>query len=89
MGEVIAYDKATGLADIDVKNKFGIGDSLEMISDTGNETFNVTSMVKAKDGSVMEMAPGSGHIVRIPLPKEPTKFALIAKNISPETEPAS
>jgi putative protease len=85
VGEIIAYDKETGLADIDVKNKFSVGDSIELICDKGNETFNIKSMVKVKDGSVMETAPGSGHIVRIPLPKDPSGFGLIAKNISPES----
>jgi len=85
VGEIIAYDKTTGLAEIDVKNKFGVGDSVEMICANGNQTFIIQSMIKAKDGSQMDFAPGSGHIVRIPVPKEPSKVALIAKNISPES----
>ena len=84
VGEIIAYDKETGLAEIDVKNKFGVGDSVEMICANGNQTFTIESMIKAKDGSAMDLAPGSGHIVRIPVPTEPSKVALIAKNISPE-----
>ena len=83
MGEVIGYDKKTGLAEIDVKNKFGVGDSVEMICAHGNQTFTVESMIKAKDGTPMDVAPGSGHVVRIPVPKEPSKVALIAKNIAP------
>ncbi|MDX8384579.1 MAG: tRNA 5-hydroxyuridine modification protein YegQ [Ghiorsea sp.] len=84
VGEIIAYDRETGLAEIDVKNKFGVGDSVEMICANGNQTFTIASMVKAKDGSSMDLAPGSGHIVRIPVPTEPSKVALIAKNIAAE-----
>ena len=84
VGEIIGYDKDTGLAEIDVKNKFGVGDSVEMICANGNQTFTIESMTKAKDGSAMDVAPGSGHIVRIPVPTEPSKVALIAKNIAPE-----
>lgn len=84
VGEIIAYDERTGLADVAVKNKFGVGDSVELICATGNETFTVSSMIKAKDGSAMDIAPGSGHTVRIPLPKAPSKVALLAKNIAPE-----
>jgi len=62
-----------------------VGDSVEMICANGNQTFNIQSMVKAKNGEPMLEAPGSGHIVRIPLPVEPSSFALIAKNIAAES----
>lgn len=35
-GEIRNYDKATGLAEIDVKNKFSVGDKLEVILPGGN-----------------------------------------------------
>ncbi|MGM0953918.1 MAG: tRNA 5-hydroxyuridine modification protein YegQ [Pseudomonadota bacterium] len=52
---------------IDVKNKFAVGDQLELINPAGNLRFSASIMENRK-GESMEYAPGSGHIVRIPKP---------------------
>jgi len=52
---------------IDVKNKFAVGDQLELINPAGNLRFSASVMENRK-GEAMEYAPGSGHIVRIPKP---------------------
>jgi len=52
---------------IDVKNKFAVGDQLELINPAGNLRFSASIMENRK-GEAMEYAPGSGHIVRIPKP---------------------
>jgi putative protease len=52
---------------IDVKNKFVVGDQLELINPAGNLRFSASVMENRK-GEAMEYAPGSGHIVRIPKP---------------------
>jgi putative protease len=66
VGEVLAYDKNTGLLKIDVKNKFHVGDNLELMTPTGNIQFNLSDMI-GKKGSKMDCAPGSGHVVDIPV----------------------
>ena len=38
VGEIRSYDADKGLAEIMVKNKFAVGDSLEIISPQGNQT---------------------------------------------------
>ena len=38
VGEVLSYDAATGVAEIDVKNKFSIGDKLELVTPQGIAT---------------------------------------------------
>ncbi len=88
VGEVIAYDKESGEAEILVKNKFSVGDSIELIDPVGNHTFIVDQMQQAETGVAMSVAPGSGHRVKIKLPVEPSIYALLAKNIAPEEEQA-
>src|SRR6056300_1059618 len=55
--------------EIDVKNKFLVGDELELITPEGNRRFRLENMAN-KDGAPVDTAPGSGHHVRIPLPFE-------------------
>ena len=69
VGDVVAWDAARGLAEITVKNKFGLGDRLELILPAGNREIAVTQMENAA-GEPVEVAPGSGHRVWLPLPKE-------------------
>lgn len=79
VGEITNFDPQTGLAEIDVKNRFGIGDSLEVMYPGGAQTFTLEHMVNDKNVEV-NVAPGSGHIVKIPLPLKDGKFALIMRN---------
>ena len=44
VGEVLTHDPVTGLADIDVKNRFGIGDDLELMTPHGSEYFRLDAM---------------------------------------------
>ncbi|MBN4082362.1 tRNA 5-hydroxyuridine modification protein YegQ [Mariprofundus ferrooxydans] len=81
VGELLAYDETTGLAEFDVKNKFIVGDSVELIDPVGNRTFTVTSMIDARKNAATDMAPGSGHRVKIPVPCKPSKEALLAVNV--------
>ncbi|RZV34175.1 MAG: U32 family peptidase, partial [Chromatiales bacterium] len=54
---------------IDVKNKFETGDLMELVTPAGNITFDLAE-IKNKDDHSVDVAPGSGHVVRIPLPDE-------------------
>lgn len=69
VGDVVAWDAARGLAEITVKNKFGVGDRLELILPAGNREVVVTQMENAA-GEPVNVAPGSGHRVWLPLPPE-------------------
>jgi len=89
VGEVTSYDKESGMAEILVKNKFSVGDSMELIDPSGNHTFVIDQMQQAETGAAMSVAPGSGHRVKIKLPVEPSIYALLAKNIAPEEEQAA
>jgi putative protease len=57
---------ANGMAEIEVKNKFQVGDKLEIIHPAGNQIIDVTDM-RSLDGTAINVAPGSGHRVQIPI----------------------
>ncbi len=79
VGEITAYNKADQSAVIEVKNRFRVGDTLELILPEGNQAFTLESITN-KHGEAMDVAPGSGHIVTIPLPCKANKFSLLARN---------
>ncbi len=67
VGDIVAC--ANGMAEIDVKNKFQVGDKLEIIHPSGNHIVELKEMQNL-DGETLTTAPGSGHRVRIPLQGE-------------------
>lgn len=64
VGEALAYDKERGRLYIDVKNRFAVGDTLQLLSPAGNVNF-VLRQLFDKDNKEIEVAPGSGHTVAI------------------------
>ncbi|TVZ39589.1 putative protease [Alteromonadaceae bacterium 2753L.S.0a.02] len=70
VAEAIAYDAASGWLTLDVKNRFEQGDPVELITPSGNLQFKVEALEK-HDGSRIDVAPGSGHIVKISAPNLP------------------
>ncbi len=66
VGDVTGYD-ADGLAEIAVKNRFAVGDRIEIIRPQGNLELVIAAMCNTENQPV-SVAPGSGHHVRIALP---------------------
>ncbi|MDA8382657.1 MAG: tRNA 5-hydroxyuridine modification protein YegQ [Betaproteobacteria bacterium] len=66
VGDILAHDTATGLSLVCVKNRFRVGDWLEIMHPSGNRRLRLTHMVD-EGGSPVSEAPGSGYRVRIPL----------------------
>lgn len=77
-GEITAFDAETGLADVSVKNKFTVGDRLEMILPGGNRDITIESMFD-KWGNPMQEASGGGYEVKIPLPDADCQYGLLAR----------
>ncbi len=77
-GEIRNYDTATGLAIIDVKNKFSVGDKLELILPEGNQDITVERMENMY-GHAMQEASGGGYEVKIPLPEIHSDKGLLAR----------
>jgi putative protease len=69
------------LAEVDVKNKFILGDSLELMTPKGNVHFNLEKIENRK-GESIEEAKGNGHFVFIPVPADlDLEYALLMRNL--------
>ncbi|MEZ9742756.1 tRNA 5-hydroxyuridine modification protein YegQ [Vibrio splendidus] len=70
------------LAEVEVKNKFLVGDSLEMMTPKGNIVFKLEVMENRKSQPVDD-AKGNGHFVFIPVPADlDLEFGLLMRNLS-------
>ncbi len=78
VAEVAGYDPVSGLAQLTVKNRFAIGDEMELITPRGNRRFRLDSLFD-QEGSPLSAAPGSGWTVRTPLPADVGEMALLAR----------
>ncbi len=67
----------SGMAEISVKNRFQVGDRLEIIHPKGNRVVEVERM-QSESGEEIAVAPGAGHRVFIPL-DEGLEDALVAR----------
>ena len=71
VGDAVRFDTARGLMEIEVKNKFTVGDRLECVHPGGNHSWVVERMENAA-GKPVDVASGSGHRVWIALPEQHT-----------------
>ncbi|SMF96307.1 putative protease [Methylomagnum ishizawai] len=78
VGEITGYDAESGKADVLVKNKFAVGDRLELILPEGNRDVVLEAM-EDKNGAPLAEAPGGGWEVRIPLSARDARHGLIAR----------
>ena len=78
VGEILDYDAGTGLAHVLAKNRFAIGDRLEVITPAGNHE-RVIEHIEGLDGQRRAIVPGGGHEVRIPLPPGDYTLGLLAR----------
>ncbi len=68
-GDAVRFDAARGLMEIEVKNRFAVGDRLECVHPSGNHEWALARMVDAA-GETVAVAPGNGHRVWLDLPPE-------------------
>jgi putative protease len=68
VGDAVAFDAARGLMQVNARNKFSVGDRLEIIHPKGNFDVSVHRLENA-DGEAVQAALGSGHTVWIDLPQ--------------------
>jgi len=81
VGEVLGGDGHW--LDIEVKNRFHLGDTLELMTPAGNLPFRLTAL-ETRSGEPIEVAPGSGHRVRVPRPPDVTclEYALLTVDLA-------
>lgn len=70
------------LAEVEVKNKFLLGDTLELMTPNGNINFTLEEMENRKSEKVDD-AKGNGHFVFIPMPEDlDLSYGLLMRNLS-------
>ena len=79
VGHVTEID-AEGWATVEVKNRFAVGDTLEIIHPEGNQTITLEQMTRK--GQPVDVAPGNGIQVKIPNMQGKEK-ALVARIMNP------
>lgn len=80
VGEFTGVRK-NGMAEIAVKNKFLLGDEVEMMAPNGNIIFTINQMFNRK-GEAVEAALGDGHFVFVPVPEDvQLDYALLMRNL--------
>ena len=70
-----------GLVEIAVKNRFDKGHQVELMTPQGNLTFTLDH-IENKKGETMEVAPGNGYTVYVPVPEEvDVNYGLLMRNL--------
>ncbi|MDR8522951.1 prephenate-dependent tRNA uridine(34) hydroxylase TrhP [Shewanella fidelis] len=67
VGEFTGKRNDAGLAEVEVKNKFLLGDSVEVMTPQGNLTIKLETIINRK-GESIEAGLGSGHFVFLDVP---------------------
>ncbi|WP_348666002.1 tRNA 5-hydroxyuridine modification protein YegQ [Arsenophonus symbiont of Ornithomya chloropus] len=74
--------RKNGLAEVDVKNKFFVGDHLELMTPLGNIEFTLNKLVNEKNLDIT-VVPGNGYKVYLPIAKNINlSFALLIRNLN-------
>ena len=79
VGQIIDIDNE-GWATVEVKNRFAVGDTIEIIHPQGNQTLVLEAMTRK--GDAVDVAPGNGIQVKIPN-MQGKEQALIARIMNP------
>ncbi|WP_213908746.1 tRNA 5-hydroxyuridine modification protein YegQ [Stutzerimonas nitrititolerans] len=74
-------ERRNGLAEVKVKNRFAIGDKLELMTPQGNLNLRLEKL-ESKRGEAIEVAPGDGHTVYLPVPEDvELQYALLMREL--------
>ncbi len=78
VADVTRYYADSGEAELEIKNRFAVGDRLELITPQGNRKFRVETM-RTLQGEAIDVAPGSGWKVRVKLPAPAGDMAMLTR----------
>jgi putative protease len=69
------------MAQVTVKNRFGLGDHMELMTPQGNFHFDLHQLQNIK-GEPIDVAPGDGHTVYVPIPDAvDLRFGLLMRDV--------
>ncbi len=74
--------RVEGLAEVQVKNRFAVGDHLELMTPGGNFHFDLSEL-RDRKGQPIQVAPGDGHTVYLPVPEQADlAFGLLMRDVN-------
>ncbi|OPX84701.1 MAG: putative protease YhbU precursor [Pelotomaculum sp. PtaB.Bin104] len=82
IGLVRSYDALTGLATIEQRNRFAIGDEVEILTPEGRPVQQRIKTIYDEEGGRLEAAPHPQQVVRIPVDREVTAYSMLRKPIA-------
>ena len=75
-------ERRNGLAEVKVKNRFALGDHLELMTPRGNYHFDLDQLHNSA-GLPIQVAPGDGHTVYLPIPDQvDLNYALLMRDLT-------
>lgn len=82
VGLVREYDKASGIATIEQRNRFVIGDELELVSPHGTFTVQKVASMKNDEGESIEAAPHPQMTVYMPMDMPVAPFTMLRRKVT-------
>ncbi|MFI8609644.1 tRNA 5-hydroxyuridine modification protein YegQ [Pseudomonas sp. NPDC077649] len=74
-------ERRGALAEVRVKNRFALGDWLELMTPQGNRRFSLAQL-ENRQGQAVDVAPGDGHVLYLPLPENlPLEYGLLLRDL--------
>lgn len=71
-----------------MKNRFAIGDHLELMTPQGNYHFDLQRLHNRQQQAI-EVAPGDGHVVYLPIPEQVVlEYGLLMRDLGNDETPA-
>jgi len=78
-------ERRNGLAEVKVKNRFAVGDRLELMTPQGNLNLRLERLENSR-GEAIDVAPGDGHTVYLPVPADvDLQYALLMRELDGAT----
>ncbi|ANY87843.1 MULTISPECIES: prephenate-dependent tRNA uridine(34) hydroxylase TrhP [Pseudomonas] len=76
--------RVEGLAEVKVKNRFAVGDHLELMTPRGNYHFDLNQL-RDRQQQPIQVAPGDGHVVYLPIPEQVSlEYGLLMRDLELE-----
>lgn len=86
VGEFIGEQDSEGFALVEVKNQFGIGDTLVLMTPKGNHSFSLSALRDKQDNALL-LAPGACYQLKVQLPlRTGLGYAMLLKQLSPAAQ---
>lgn len=80
--------RVNGLAEVKVKNRFAIGDHLELMTPRGNYHFDLHRLCNGQQQAI-DVEPGDGHTVYLPIPEQiALEYGLLMRDLDPDEQAA-